>query len=310
MNEKGSSYLSQFQVMTKLGKGGYASVYLVKRKNVKYALKKIDRFVNNRDHMKSILSEINLLKTMNHPNIIKLYEWHEDIRNEKYFLLFEYFDCCDLNNFYRESIPSESDAIHIIRQIASAIKYCHDNWIVHRDIKTANILINSSLTIKLIDFGLSVRKKKADSLCSSDVGTTRFKAPEIICHRPYNQTVDIWSFGVVIYILLTGMYPFNGESPPIIESHICQARFDTSQSTLSPTQIHLLKHIFVINPAHRYSINDIINHPWLTSSSTPAITSSRPHNQTVHNLSTSSLSSSSHSQNTICTRCGQSHINS
>lgn len=256
--------IHDYEKIKKLGEGGYSEVFLVRNKNngKEYALKVISRYVNRKDKRDRILQEIKVLKMCDHPNIIKLYDWFEYGGN--YHLVLEYINCRDLGHKFADNIPDQNEALSIIRQIASAIKYCHDKNIIHRDIKLANVLIDNNGNIKLTDFGLCIIKKYKDDVYRTDAGTMKFKAPEIFLRHDYNESIDIWSFGVLIYVLLIGKYPFDGNKEEIIRKEIIRGRVPLRHESLTQPQMHLLKHMLVIDPVDRYTINDVVNHNWLS----------------------------------------------
>lgn len=254
-----------YDIIKKIGSGGYSDVYLINHKytNKNYALKVIRKFIKKRDKTKHIMQEIKVLSMCDHPNIIKLYEWFET--RDHFYLILEYIECKDLKHFFRFHPPSEKDAIYIIRQIAQAIKFCHDKAIIHRDIKLANVLVDNDGNIKLGDFGLSIIKEYSDDTFTTMAGTPHFKAPEIILRQEYNEAIDIWSFGVLIYTLLTEKYPFNGENEESIDREILNGHVSYSTFKLNSSIIHLLKHMLVMDPLDRYTIDEVLAHPWLSN---------------------------------------------
>lgn len=253
-----------YNIIKKIGSGGYSDVFLVSHKysNKNYALKSIKKIIKNRDKSKHIMQEINVLTICDHPNIIKLHEWFES--KDYFYLILEYVECKDLNYYFRKESPTEKDAKYIVDQIAHAIKFCHDKAIIHRDIKLANVLVDSDGNVKLSDFGLSIVKQYSDSTFKVVAGTPRFKAPEIVLRQEYNEAIDIWSFGVLIYALITGKYPFDGQNEETINRKILTGHVSYDGHGLSPLLIHLLKHMLVMDPMDRYTINEVLRHPWLT----------------------------------------------
>ena len=223
----GSRGLSNnYECTKKLGKGGFGKVYQVKNKsNGKiYACKKLSKL--NISSLEKFQKEIDILMMMDHPNIIKLYEVFES--DNSLYLIME--ECYGGDLFSRISkridsnyMYSEKEACEIIQQVLRAIEYCHNVGIVHRDLKPENLLYlhegsEENNPIKIIDFGLS-QSINLNKMLSSKVGTAYYVAPEILAGK-YTEKCDIWSAGVILYILLSGEPPFNGPSDRIIYSKI------------------------------------------------------------------------------------------
>jgi calcium-dependent protein kinase len=161
-------------------------------------------------HSKTRLNyEIDILKNLDHPNILRLYEVFED---KKYIYLVTEF--CQGGELFDEIIArgkfNERDAAVIIKQLLSAISYCHSKKVSHRDLKPENILIDNkeTLQIKLIDFGTSQRFEDEENM-ELVLGTAYYIAPEVLKGH-YDEKCDIWSIGVILYILLSGEPPFPG----------------------------------------------------------------------------------------------------
>ena len=166
------------------------------------------------------------------------------------------------NNF------SEKDSKIIIYQISKAIKYCHSKNIVHRDIKLENILISNEdpLTVKLADFGLSYIKRSEIIKIRRKVGTTYYMPPEmLIGDGKYNEKVDIWSLGVVLYMVLSGDPPFNGETEKIINNNVIIGEYYFNNiiwNKISSSAIDLVKSMIEYNPKERFDIDQVLDHKW------------------------------------------------
>lgn len=260
--------ISDFEKLKTLGEGGFSIVYLVRHlKNKKtYALKcmnKIKKGKNGekKDRSSMIYHEIDILSKLNHPNVIRLFDWFED--KDKIYLVMEFVNGKDLGYYFDRELPDEKHAIHIIKQISEAIKYCHDNGIIHRDIKSSNILIDKDLNIKLTDFGLSAIKSHPLDTFFGYAGTAYFISPELLSKTGYNEKVDIWALGVTIYFLLTGEYPFKGKKRKDLFKKIKNDTINFENYILKEDQINLLKNLLNKNPNERFNIDEIIKHPWL-----------------------------------------------
>ncbi len=163
--------------------------------------------------------EIDILKNLDHPNILRLYEVFED---KKFIYLVTEF--CEAGELFDEIVKrqrfDERDAAIIIKQLLSAIAYCHSKSVCHRDLKPENILIDNkeTLSIKLIDFGTS-QKFDTEEKMELILGTAYYIAPEVL-KGEYDEKCDVWSIGVILYILLSGEPPFPGSNDKEILKHV------------------------------------------------------------------------------------------
>ena len=209
-----------------------------------------------------IYYEIKLLKKLrNHKNIIKYFEHFE---TKKYFcIVMENISGGNLlNAINKMSKFSESMAKNIFKQLILTIKYLHNMNIVHRDIKPDNILLELDNTIKLCDFGVSKQIKKGQ-LLKDTCGTPAFIAPEILKEKPYDPYVtDIWSSGVVLYIIVSGFFPFRGNNETELRKSIISGNFP-KLIDISENLKDLLDKLLEINPEKRITIDEILKHPWL-----------------------------------------------
>ena len=209
-----------------------------------------------------IYYEIKLLKKLrNHKNIIKYFEHFE---NEKYFcIVMENISGGNLlNAINKMSKFSEPMARNIFKQLIMTIKYLHNMSIVHRDIKPDNILLELDNTIKLCDFGVSKQVKKGQLLTDS-CGTPAFIAPEILKDKPYDPYMtDIWSSGVVLYIIISGFFPFRGSNETELRKNIISGKFP-KLNDISENLKDLLDKMLEINPDKRIYLDEILKHPWL-----------------------------------------------
>mmetsp|Transcript_24774 Transcript_24774/g.21999 ORF Transcript_24774/g.21999 Transcript_24774/m.21999 type:complete len:169 (+) Transcript_24774:252-758(+) len=164
------------------------------------------------EEKKMLFNEINILRELDHPNIVKMYEYFED--EKRYYIITE---ICKGGELFDEIIArgkfTEKDAAVLVKQILSCINYCHKNKIVHRDLKPENVLLEQNKDfdqIKIIDFGTSLVHSE-NKLLDEKLGTPYYIAPEVL-NKKYNEKCDLWSIGVITYILLSGMPPFNGNT--------------------------------------------------------------------------------------------------
>ncbi|KAI9737931.1 MAG: hypothetical protein M1834_009301 [Cirrosporium novae-zelandiae] len=205
--------------------------------------------------------EIIIMKLINHPSIINLYDIWEN-RGELYLIL-EYVEGGELFSYIsKECVLDESEAARIFRQIVSGVGYCHHFNICHRDLKPENILLDRDLNVKLADFGMAALQT-ADQLLQTPCGSPHYAAPEVVCGMRYRgDRADVWSCGVILYALLTGGLPFDGDS---IEETLELVR---SAKYFMPTDItrdaqDLIWRILQPHPEARLTMKQIAEHPWL-----------------------------------------------
>ena len=260
--------LDTYDVIKQLGKGGFGKVYQIKNRvtGEMRACKQLTKL--NIDDLELFQKEIDILKKTDHPNIIKLYDVFES--NHNLYLIMEECNGGELFDKIIEHIDNhkmftEKEAAKIIIQLMSAIEYCHNNGICHRDLKPENILLlknGEENTLKVIDFGLSSIIDIKKSL-KSMVGTPYYVSPEIL-KGCYNEKCDIWSVGVILYVLLSGDPPFNGPTDEIIYSKIKKMKFEyppEKWDNISDEAKDLLNHM--LSPEKdRYSAKEVLEHPW------------------------------------------------
>ena len=216
------------------------------------------------------LDEIDNLMLLNHPNILKLYEYYYD-EKENLYIITEYIRGEELFNKIQENGAfSEVESAIIIKSVFQAITYCHSRGIIHRDLKPENILVPAGKTkidytlLKIIDFGASVLKKD-DGKISFRFGTPYYIAPEVLLES-YNEKCDVWSIGVILYLLLLGQAPFDGDDDDIICQKIIQEEIDYENSrikSLSPEAVDFMKKLLEKDPEKRISSSQALEHEWL-----------------------------------------------
>lgn len=195
-----------------LGKGGFAQWFRFRDMNSgqDVAGKVIDKKTLYKSRtLKKLLYEISIHKSLDHPNIVKFLDFFEDSNNV--YIILELWDDGNLNDFFKKyKTLSEKQVRGYVRQMISALKYLHDRNIIHRDLKLGNLLLmKGGETIKLGDFGLSSRLEYREQRRRTIWGTPNYIAPEIIgAKTTHSFEVDVWSLGVIVYILLVGNPPF------------------------------------------------------------------------------------------------------
>ena len=262
-------YKTKYQYVSTIGSGSFGLVRLYKDKDcksLKYAIKTLKKDFFNQFSIESIIREIDILRSLDHPNIVKYFETYED----DYYLhiVMEYIPGDNLFKMIsnKKSIHfTEKDINQILLFLLKSVAFLHHNEIVHRDLKPENILFSvpgDYSSLKLIDFGLSMSKKKKTE--NYRVGTPYYMAPEMIKGR-YDYKSDVWSIGVILYTMITGSLPFNGENKTEVFTNISKGNFDQKKlaNQNCSTEIkHLISRCLVVNIIERISIFEMFQHPW------------------------------------------------
>ena len=235
--------------------------------NKDIAVKVINKVGTRYSYIDKVKEEISILRILKHPNIVKFYGYIET--NSQLLIKMEYIKFGTLKRWInkREKITEEEASI-ILQRILSAIKYLHSKQICHRDIKPENIMLsreNDLTSIKIIDFGLSAQN--FDKLLNNNYcGTYIYMAPELIEKKLYFISVDIWSIGILMYILLNkGKHPFyiKGDKKNGVAEKIKSGKFKLYEN-ISPMARHLISKLLEPNPSWRYTASQAIKHPWIT----------------------------------------------
>ncbi|KAG2226649.1 hypothetical protein INT45_000996 [Circinella minor] len=227
--------------------------------------------------------EMAMMQLLRHPNICQLKEWVNE--GDYYYMFLEYVDGGQLLDYIiSHGKLREKQARKFARQIVSALDYCHRNSIVHRDLKIENILITRDEDIKIIDFGLS-NIYSPSRLLSTFCGSLYFAAPELLQARHYTgPEVDVWSFGVVLYVLVCGRVPFDDTSLPALHAKIKAGQVDGYPDHLSKDCVDLLTKILVVDPKRRANLSQVRDHPWMNKGHDESIQNHIPHRQALHSI--------------------------
>ena len=260
---------SDLKFIEKVDCGAFGTVLHVfdKKMNKDIAVKVISKIKRSPSYINKVKEEISLLKQLSHPNIVKFYGFLE--ANNQLLIKMEYIKYGTLKNWIqnKEKI-SEDEASTILRNILSAIEYLHYKQICHRDLKPENIMLsreNDLNSIKIVDFGLSTQN--LNKLINNDYcGTYIYMAPELIEKKLYFISVDIWSIGVLMFMLLNkGEHPFyiKGDMREKIADKIKNVKLKFYEK-ITPLAKHLILKLLEPNPSWRYTASQAIRHPWIT----------------------------------------------
>ncbi|XP_049746268.1 serine/threonine-protein kinase 33 isoform X4 [Elephas maximus indicus] len=261
-----------------LGQGSFGMVIeaINKETETKWAIKKVNKEKAGSSAVKLLEREVNILKSVKHEHIIHLEQVFETPK--RMYLVMELCEDGELKRILdRKGRFSETETRWIIQSLASAIAYLHDKDIVHRDLKLENIMVKSSfidandemnLNIKVTDFGLAVKKQgRSEAMLQTTCGTPIYMAPEVINAHDYSQQCDIWSIGVIMYMLLCGGPPFwaNSEDKLFELIRKGELRFrDPVWDSISDCAKSALKQLLKVDPAHRITAKELLDTQWIT----------------------------------------------
>ena len=271
IQEKGNPS-KKYKPTKMLGSGSFGSVYEAKNTIFQntVAMKVIKKDPNNELDEQEIRNEIDILKKLSHPNIVKIYEFY--ISNSHYYIVTEFCKEGELFSYIKNKYNERQLAV-LFYQVFSGLWYLHDNKILHRDIKLENIMISKKeidndtgdelFWVKIIDFGTAKifekNKKEKDV-----VGSSYYIAPEVL-RQNYNEKCDTWSVGVILYMMLVGRAPFDGKDDEEIISKINTADYNSKEPKLmkrSPEVRDLVSKLLQKDTSKRYSAREALNHPW------------------------------------------------
>jgi len=246
-----------------VGEGNFAKVKLAKHKltGVEVAIKIIDKTRIDEKKLGKLYREVKIMKFLNHPHIVKLFEVIET--KNTLFLVMEYSSGGELYDYLVvHGRMKEKEARVKFRQILSAVNYCHNKRVIHRDLKAENLLLDANFDIKIADFGFSNYydpESKLDTFC----GSPPYAAPELFQGKRYTgPEVDIWSLGVILYVLTTGCLPFDGKNLQEMRESVCRGKYRIP-FYLSDSCEKLLRKFLIRDPYKRASLEMLIDDPWI-----------------------------------------------
>ncbi|XP_033717930.1 serine/threonine-protein kinase SIK3 isoform X4 [Tursiops truncatus] len=252
-----------YEIDRTIGKGNFAVVkratHLVTK--AKVAIKIIDKTQLDEENLKKIFREVQIMKMLCHPHIIRLYQVMETER--MIYLVTEYASGGEIfDHLVAHGRMAEKEARRKFKQIVAAVYFCHCRNIVHRDLKAENLLLDANLNIKIADFGFS-NLFTPGQLLKTWCGSPPYAAPELFEGKEYDgPKVDIWSLGVVLYVLVCGALPFDGSTLQNLRARVLSGKFRIP-FFMSTECEHLIRHMLVLDPNKRLSMEQICKHKWM-----------------------------------------------
>ncbi|XP_048488188.1 serine/threonine-protein kinase MARK2 isoform X4 [Plutella xylostella] len=258
-------HIGKYKLLKTIGKGNFAKVKLAKHvpTGKEVAIKIIDKTQLNPGSLQKLFREVRIMKMLDHPNIVKLFQV---IETEKtLYLVMEYASGGEVFDYLvLHGRMKEKEARAKFRQIVSAVQYCHQKRIIHRDLKAENLLLDGEMNIKIADFGFSnefTPGSKLDTFC----GSPPYAAPELFQGKKYDgPEVDVWSLGVILYTLVSGSLPFDGSTLRELRERVLRGKYRIP-FYMSTDCENLLKKFLVLNPAKRASLEGIMRDKWMNT---------------------------------------------
>ncbi|CAH0546175.1 unnamed protein product [Brassicogethes aeneus] len=255
--------IGKYKLLKTIGKGNFAKVKLAKHvpTGKEVAIKIIDKTQLTPGSLQKLFREVRIMKMLDHPNIVKLFQV---IETEKtLYLVMEYASGGEVFDYLvLHGRMKEKEARAKFRQIVSAVQYCHQKRIIHRDLKAENLLLDSEMNIKIADFGFSnefTPGSKLDTFC----GSPPYAAPELFQGKKYDgPEVDVWSLGVILYTLVSGSLPFDGSTLRELRERVLRGKYRIP-FYMSTDCENLLKKFLVLNPTKRASLETIMKDKWM-----------------------------------------------
>jgi calcium/calmodulin-dependent protein kinase I len=271
ISHKSGSVEEKYELGKELGRGGFSVVRegTDRKSGEKVAIKFIEKKFVDQEELKLLEREIDIMKKVNHRNVLRLFEIYET--DQHLSLVMELVNGGEL--FYKivdKGSYSEKDARDIVLQLAEGVDYLHKQGVAHRDLKPENLLCSENsdgVVIKIADFGLS-KAFGGGSVLETSCGTPDYAAPEVLrMEGAYDKSVDLWSIGVITYVLLCGFPPFYGKTQAQLFEKILNADYDFPDpewTHISDEAKDFIRHLLVLDIDKRYTTQDCLKHPWLT----------------------------------------------
>jgi len=255
-----------------LGKGGFSVVYKCTKTvdGEDFAVKVIEKEALKED-IKLLQREVDIMKKVDHPNILRLHEIYED--EQRVFIVMELIDGSELfDRIVDKGFYSERYSKILIKQIISAVAYLHEYGIAHRDIKPENLLCSGEgeeEIVKIADFGLSKFFAGEEELVTS-CGTPGYVAPEVLLCESYDKAVDMWGIGIITYVLLAGYPPFYADDDTAMFERIMNCDYDFDDECWDDVSVlgkDFIQKLLVKDPEQRLTAEEALSHQWLLTES-------------------------------------------
>ncbi|KAF8110217.1 hypothetical protein N665_0086s0055 [Sinapis alba] len=263
--QQGTILMDKYELGKLLGHGSFAKVFLARNINTceNVAIKVIDKDkIVKSGLVGHIKREISILRRVRHPYIVHL---HEVMATKtKIYIVMEYVRGGDLYTKVSKGRLREGVARRYFQQLISSVSFCHSRGVYHRDLKLENLLLDDEGSLKVSDFGLSVvsEQLKQDGICQTFCGTPAYLAPEVFTRKGYDAAkADVWSCGVVLFVLLAGYLPFDDKNVMVMYKKIYRGQFRCPK-WFSPELTRLMNRILDTNPDTRITIPEIMKHRW------------------------------------------------
>ena len=260
---------SKYKVIKLLGEGSFGKAFLCSRDSNEdlCVIKQIMVEEMTKQEKDDVINESTILSKLDHPNIIKFFEFFESTKPKQTFnIVTEYADGGDLSEKIKEQNKTpfkESDILDYFTQICLALKHIHEKKIIHRDLKSGNVFLMKSGLVKLGDFGIAKTFKNTMDKAKTMVGTPYYLSPEIIQGKPYDNKSDIWSLGVLLYEMMTFKMPFEANTLPMLSMKIMRGNYTPPSSMYTKDLREIVSKCLLVDPSRRPSIREILKMPIL-----------------------------------------------
>ena len=264
--------MDDYEILGLIGKGNFGSISKILRKSDNKILvwKELDYSIMSEKEKQNIVSEVNILKELHHPNIVQYYDRIIDKQNQKIYIIMEYCEGGDIGKIIKklkltkEHFPEELIWKFFI-QVLQALKFCHNYKegkckILHRDIKPSNVFLDGDNNAKLGDFGLSRILSEENNFAYSQVGTPYYMSPEQIEDLKYNEKSDIWSLGCFLYEMATFTPPFNASNQLSLAMKIKNGNVTEIPNIYSQELNNVIMCLIRVNPDNRPNAEEILNY--------------------------------------------------
>ncbi|CAM9187931.1 unnamed protein product [Ectocarpus fasciculatus] len=265
-------FLEEYHLGDELGKGAFSIVKVATRisDGQKSAVKVVERRNLGKGDLAALRSEARLLGELDHPNIVKLHGWHEEEKT-----LYMALELCEggelFDRIVSKTFYNEKEARDLVRTLLRTVKHLHDQSIIHRDLKPENLLLvdkEDNANLKIADFGFAKKHDASSEVLKTQCGTPGYVAPEILKSTPYGTPVDMWSIGVITYILLGGYPPFHDDNQARLFQKIRRGKFSFHEQYWDPISDgakDLIARMLTVDPAARITATQALEHPWVMS---------------------------------------------